>query len=352
MIRLAIVGTGGMARTHAREFAAIKGVQLAACCDVDGGRARDFATTFHIPHSFHDFTEMLDGADFDAVTNVTPDAYHARLSIEACARGKHVFCEKPLATNHADAAKMARAAADADVVNMVNFSYRNSAALQHAARRIARGDLGRIFHVQAHYLQSWLTSREWGDWHTGEKWLWRLSTLHGSKGVLGDVGVHILDFASFPVAEIASVNCLLRTFDKAPRNRIKDYSLDANDSAVVTVQYANGAVGAVQTTRLATGHVNSLLLSIHGEKGAFRIDLDRSYSDYEECFVRKSDGKTDPWKTVTAPAVPTLYQRFIRSINTGKNDQPDFARGARIQQALDACEKSHATGRTISLKPQ
>ena len=79
-----------------------------------------------------------------------------------------------------------------------------------------------------------------------------------------------------------------------------------NDSAIITVQYANGAVGAVQTTRLATGHVNSLLLSIHGEKGAFRLDLDASPDVYEECFVQKKDGKTSPWTKVAARPVPTL----------------------------------------------
>jgi predicted dehydrogenase len=349
MIRLGIIGTGGMARSHAKFFAAIPDVQIVACCDVDLGKAQDFASAFKIPHVFPDLTFMLKGCELDAVTNVTPDRYHEPLSIEALAAGKHVFCEKPLATNYPDARKMVRAAADAGRINMVNLSYRNSAALQEVARRVKKGDLGRLYHVQAHYLQSWLTSKEWGDWRKSETWLWRLSEKHGSKGVLGDVGVHILDFASFPAGDIVSVNCHLKTFPKAPRGRIGDYVLDANDSAIVTVDYAGGATGAIQTTRLATGHVNSLSLSLHGEYGAFRIDLDASYSQYEECFVQKKDGKTSTWKKVTAPAVPNLYERFINSIKRRKNDQPDFAQGAKIQRVLDACEKSHATGKAVDL---
>lgn len=349
MIKLAIVGAGAMAHTHAKKFAEIKGVKIVACCDVDLERTQHFSKTFAVPQAFTDFGQMLSSCEIDAVSNVTTDPYHAPLSIEAMLAGKHVFCEKPLATNHADALKMATVAADRGVINLVNFSYRNSAALQTVARRIQKGDIGRIFHVQAHYLQSWLTSKEWGDWHVSSKWLWRLSTQHGSKGVLGDIGVHILDFASLPAGDFASVNCLLRTFNKAPRNRIGEYPLDANDSAIIIAQYAQGAVGSVQMTRLATGHLNSLALSIHGEKGAFRIDLDASYTDYEECFVQKKDGKTSPWKKATAPAVPSLYERFIKSIKTGKNDQPDFARGAKIQQALDACEKSHETGKAVNL---
>lgn len=349
MIKLALVGTGGMAHTHAKKFSAIPGVKLVACCDVEAERVKEFQDKFAIPQSFTDLSHLLASCEVDAISNITPDPFHAPLSIQAMKAGKHVFCEKPLATHYADALKMARTAADAGVINLVNFSYRNSAAIQDVTRRVRKNELGRIFHVQAHYLQSWLNSKEWGDWKANDKWLWRLSTRHGSKGVLGDIGVHILDFASLPAGEITAVNCLFRTFDKAPKNKIGEYPLDANDSAIVTVQYAGGAAGSVQMTRLATGHINSLFLSIHGEKGAFRVNLDTSYTDYEECFVQKKDGKTSPWKTVTARPVLTLYERFIKSIKTGKNDQPDFARGAQIQRALDACEKSHKTGKTVTL---
>lgn len=351
MIKLAVVGTGAMAHTHAKKFGEIKGVKIVACCDVDEERTQHFSKTFDVPQTFTDFGKMLASCEIDAVTNVTTDPFHAPLSIQAMAAGKHVFCEKPLATNHADALKMAAVATERGVINLVNFSYRNSAAFQEVAHRIRKGDIGRLFHVQAHYLQSWLTSKEWGDWRISSKWLWRLSTQHGSKGVLGDIGVHILDFASLPAGDFSAVNCFLRTFDKARGNKIGEYPLDANDSAIITTQYVNGAVGSVQMTRLATGHLNSLFLSVHGEKGAFRVDLDVSYSDYEECFVRKKDGKTSPWSKVTARSVPTLYERFITSIKTGKNDQPDFARGAKIQQALDACEKSNKIGKAVRLIP-
>lgn len=348
MLHLAILGTGGMAHAQAENFAKIKGVAITACCDVDPSRAKAFAERFAIPRVFTDLDVLLRADRVDAVTNVTPDRFHAPLSLKVIAAGKHILCEKPLATNYREAKKMADAARKAGVINMINFSYRNSSALQHIAKRIAKGEIGRIFHVQADYLQSWLTSKDWGDWKTDPAWLWRLSTAHGSKGVLGDVGVHILDFASFPVGDIRSVNCLLKTFDKAPGGRIGDYTIDANDSAIITAEFEGGAVGAIQTTRLATGYRNSLHLQIHGEEGAFRVDLDRSYSEYDHCKVGR-DRKTGPWETVSAPATPSIYERFAKSVKTGVNDQPDFARGAAIQAALDACEKSAKTGRAVRL---
>jgi len=117
---------------------------------------------------------------------------------------------------------------------MVNLSYRNVPALQKAAQMVRDGAIGTIRHFEASYLQSWLTQPAWGHWDREPQWLWRLSTKHGSKGVLGDVGIHILDFATFIAGmDATQVSCLLQTFDKAPGGQIGDYVLDANDSATM-----------------------------------------------------------------------------------------------------------------------
>jgi predicted dehydrogenase len=343
-VRLAIVGTGGMANAHAEEFLKIRGVEISAVCDVDPQRARDFASR-HAPKAevFTDLKAMLRGAVVDAVSNVTPDSQHAPLSLEVLAARRHIFCEKPLATNHADALRMVRAAKRAGVINMVNFTYRNSAALQKAADLVREGTLGEIVHVEASYLQSWLPTKIWGDWKTNPAWLWRLSTKHGSAGVLGDIGVHILDFASYPVGPVRSVQARLKTFTKIKGRRLGAYSLDANDSATMQVEFANGALGVVHTTRWATGYANTLSLRIHGTQGALRIDLDKSYNELEVCLGQDIDKAH--WRTSKAPPVPTTYQRFISAIRSGQPGHPDFARGAEIQKILDACIQSD-TNRT------
>lgn len=347
-IRIAIVGTGGMANTHAAEFRKIRGVELAAVCDVDENRAAEFAARHGgSARVFTDFKKLLAGVPVDAVSNVTPDRLHAPLSLQALAAGKHVLCEKPLATNHRDALRMARAAKKAGVINMVNFSYRNSSALQKAAQLIRDGELGEVVHVEASYLQSWLSSRIWGDWKTSPGWLWRLSGKHGSKGVLGDIGVHILDFASLPVGRIRRIQARLKTFTKLKGKRVGEYPLDANDSALMQVEYANGALGVIHTTRWATGHANSLFLRVHGTQGALYLDLDKSYSELEVCLG--ADIHKAKWATLKAPPTPSIYERFITAIRTGRPGEPDFARGAEIQKALDACFVSDRLGQAVTI---
>ncbi|MBN1460556.1 MAG: Gfo/Idh/MocA family oxidoreductase, partial [Armatimonadetes bacterium] len=251
MIKIGIVGTGGMAHTHARAYQKIRGCKLVAACDVVPTRARDFAHKFGIKDAYTDVEEMFAGTPLDAVSVVTSDGAHCPVSLAAIRRGKHVLCEKPLAVDYPDARKMAAAAQRKGVINLVNFSYRNSPAIHQAHDLVASGAIGRVMHFEASYLQSWLSAKYWGNWRTSTGWLWRLSTAHGSLGVLGDIGVHIFDFASYGAGDIAKVDCRLKTFHKAKGDKVKGYQLDANDSAIATVELTNGALGTIHTTRWA-----------------------------------------------------------------------------------------------------
>lgn len=351
MVRIGIIGTGGMANSHAKNFQTIRGVKLAACCDVSAERAEEFAGVYGIPAVYTDYRDMLARERLDGVANVTPDALHAEISLAVIARGIAILCEKPLATSLADAHRMAEAARQAGVINMVNFSYRNSCALQKAAEAVRAGNIGRLIHVEASYLQSWLVSTSWGDWRTTPAFTWRLSTQHGSAGVLGDIGCHIYDMTTLLCGqEIAEIDCRLRTFDKGiSDNRIGDYVLDANDSFVSTVAFANGALGTIHASRWAVGHVNSLKVYAAGDEGAIEVDLDRSYSEYRICRGRKGINQA-AWKTVACPPTPTIYQRFIRAIRSGVNDASDFANGARVQACLQCSMLSDTARRPVAIE--
>ena len=112
------------------------------------------------------------------------------------------------------------------LINMVNFSYRNSSGYQHLAKIVQSGELGSVRHVEAVYYLSWLTSKNQGDWKVDDHLKWRLSTEHGSLGVLGDTGVHIIDFATYPVGRLKKINTFLKTF-KDKGKKLGEYVLDA-----------------------------------------------------------------------------------------------------------------------------
>ncbi|MBB5577758.1 MULTISPECIES: Gfo/Idh/MocA family protein [Rhizobium] len=333
-MRLIVVGTGGMAKNHVEHFARIPGVEIVGAVDTDATRLTAFTDMFDIKKRFSSLDEALAWGEFDAATNVTPDRAHHPTTLPLLAAGKHVLCEKPLAENYEKALEMTEAAERAGVVNMVNLTYRNVAPLQRAREMVISGEIGTVKHVEASYLQSWLVSRAWGDWRSESKWLWRLSTGHGSNGVLGDIGIHILDFAAYGAAtDIDHVFARLKTFNKAPDERIGEYTLDANDSFSMTVDFANGALGVVHASRWATGHLNELKLRIYGERGGLEISHSPSGSELRACLG--DDTETATWKVLEVPPVPTNYQRFAEAVMTGSHQDPTFRHAANLQRVLD-----------------
>lgn len=342
MIRLAIIGTGGMAGAHADAFKKTTGCEIVACSDIVPGRAREFADRHGIPAAYEDTAEMLDREQIDGVSVVTPDQHHKTPCLAAIERGIHVMCEKPLASNLEDAVEMAEAARAKGVLTAVNFSKRNVPGTQMAAQMVAEGRIGRVMHVECSYFQSWLVSRAWGNWRTDEPWLWRLSTQHGSAGVLGDIGVHVYDMASFIVGDIAELNCDLKTFDKGVA-QIGPYVLDANDSFVSAVRFTQGAIGTIQATRWATGYINTEHIRVFGEKGALDLNFGRPAPEtLLGCLDSDIDSAT--WKPIECPATPSTYERFVESIKTGIQGQTSFDIGAKVQAYLAKSFESAENG--------
>jgi len=336
LVRILIVGTGFWAEAHATAFAAIPECRIVAAVDVNADRASRFCAAHTIPLSFNDLDEAIRWGEFDAASNVTPDAIHYSTTIKLAAAGKHVLCEKPLAPTYHLALEMTEAMERAGLVGMVNLTYRNVAGVQQARRMIADGAIGEVRHLEASYRQSWLVGKHWGDWQTEERWLWRLSSEHGSKGVLGDVGIHILDFATYATGlEPVSLHARLKTFRKAPTDRIGEYGLDANDSVVMSLEFENGALGVVHASRFMAGYGNTLRLQVFGNRGALELEF-----SHETALLRVCDGDSVDvlaWRSVRCPPVKTNWELFVEAVRAGCSGEPTFRRAAELQKILDLC---------------
>jgi predicted dehydrogenase len=338
-MRLLILGTGSMANQHARNFGAIKGVTLVGGVDIDPERLATFCREHKLDRQFATLEEALAWGDFDAVANVTPDQVHYPTTMQAIAAGKHVFCEKPLSTDARKAMEMTDAIGKAGLVGMINLTYRNSPALQKGRQMVLDGLIGAVRHVEASHLQSWLVGKAWGDWRSESRWLWRLSKAHGSNGALGDIGIHIVDFASYGSGlDVAHVFARLKTFDKAPGNRIGEYDLDANDSFAMNVDFSNGAIGTIQASRTAAGQLDQLRLRVYGEKGSLEMIYDTGRSYLRACMGQDLD--TANWRDIPYDPVETNYLRFVTAVGKGQTQEPSFRRAAEIQRVLDMAQVS------------
>jgi predicted dehydrogenase len=233
---------------------------------------------------------------------------------------------------------------------MINFSYRSLPALERARQLVADGELGKVRHVEASYLQCWLANDCWGDWREQPRFLWRMSRSHNG-GALADIGCHILDFVTYVVGDIASLHCSMKSFPKGvPRNTWKGYRLDADDSFFATAEFASGALGVIHATRWATGHSNCLRLRVFGDRGALVLDTDAGSDKLQVC-LEKFHARNRLWNELPAnlPEVSN-YARFIRAIRSGVPEAPTFEDGVRARACQDACIASAATGKPVRIR--
>ena len=233
---------------------------------------------------------------------------------------------------------------------MVNLRYRELSVMQMARALVEDGMIGKVRHIDAAYLQSWLVSKNWGDWRTEERWLWRLSSAHGSRGVLGDVGIHILDFASYVADQKPiSVHCRLKTFHKAEGDQIGAYNLDANDSFIMSLEFDGGAVGVVHASRWMTGYANARNLASTARRAGSRSG---SRARGWACASAPApDIETQTWRDVECPPVPNTYETFIDAVRRGDTLEPSFRRAAELQHVLDLAFESDRLGVALPVPP-
>lgn len=348
MTRIGVVGTGRMARAHVKAFKVLGEVEVPCCCDILEDKVNAFADQLEIEGRYTDYKQMVEAEQLDGITIVAPDSSHAPISIDLLKMGVPVLCEKPMATSLGEAENMLQTARNAGVVNMVNYSKRNSSGLQEAHGLITSGGIGRIMHVESSYLQNWLASNELGDWQTDPHWLWRLSAQNGGSGTLGDIGSHVYDMASFLCGDIDEIYCRLETFDKGVEgNQIGEYTLDANDSMVSTVTFECGALGTIHATRWASGYRNREFIRVYGDEGTVEVDYEQSAGTY-----RYYSNKTAEWQTVACKDTPSNYERFVRAIQSGQRDGSDFSNGYKIQSYLHFSLLSDSQQKPVKVQRQ
>ncbi len=245
--------------------------ELVAICGRNEAAVAEAARRYGYASHYTDWRDMLADDRVQLFDNGGPNDAHAEPCIVAAAAGKHVLCEKPLGRTAEESKTMLDAVQKAGVKHMVAFNYRFVPAIRQAQQLIKSGALGRIYHYRAVYLQEWIMP------HYKTPKIWRLDKDQAGSGALGDLGAHIIDLAHYLVGDISSVGAMAKTF--IPKRPLADGGgmgpIDVDDAFVATVEFANGALGTLESTRFAAGRKNHQAIEINGERGSIRFNLER-----------------------------------------------------------------------------
>jgi predicted dehydrogenase len=287
-IGVAVIGAGMAGKAHAAAYRSattlyrpvLPPVRLVSIADVYEPAAVETAARFGYSRHDTSWRAIVDADDIDVVSIVVANRLHREIAEALLAAGKHVLCEKPLSDSIDDARAMVAAADAATPLARIGLTFRRSPGLAFVNTLVRDGALGRIHNVSGTY---------WCDYaHDPQTPIsWRFKGPAGS-GALADVGSHLsylLEFAAD--SEIVQVrggtlNTLITSRPKPAqavvgRERIAvsdEYDTVENDDvAAFCADFANGATGVLQVSRVAAGHPNSLSLEVFGERGAARFDF-------------------------------------------------------------------------------
>jgi predicted dehydrogenase len=264
-LRAGIVGAGFMGEVHARAIAAAGGI-VAGVAASTPARAAEAAERLRAERAAVRAEELLTADDIDVVHICAPNHLHAVLAEQALAAGKHVVCEKPLATGVADARRLAHAAADADAVTAVAFVYRFYPTVREARARVQHDGAASLRLLHGSYLQDWLASPVDNNWRVDP-------ALGGASRAFGDIGVHWCDLIEFTTGHRITRLCA-RTLTVHPRRPAdgRDVAVHTEDAATVLFETDHGALGSVVISQVSPGRKNRLWFSLDGDDTSLSFD--------------------------------------------------------------------------------
>ena len=334
-IRIGLIGAGFMGKAHATAFKNVPLIfgnepgrpVLEIIADVDAQAVEKRAAEFGFPRWTTEWREVIQDPQVDLIDITTPNHLHAEMAIAAAEAGKHVYCEKPLANNSADAARIVAAVEKAGVTSIVGFNYLKNPAQAFARQLIQEGELGEITLFRGTFDQDFLANPD-------IPFSWRLDRLLAGTGALGDLGSHTIGFAHFLVGEILEV-CGVETtkikertipsggsgYAASAQSGASKRTVENEDIMEFLIRFENGAIGSIGTSRIGMGRKLGLGYEIQGTKGSLFFTQERM--NEIQLYRHTDPDREKGYKTVYIGPEHPWYGAFfgLAGIGLGYNDQ-------------------------------
>jgi len=264
-----------MGRVHTEAIRRLGNVEVVGVVGSTAERAKRFADTYSIESSSASYNDFLSNPAVDCVHICTPNSLHYEMAVAALRAGKHVLCEKPLASTVAEAEEMIALARQTGLANCTLYNIRSYPQVQNMRRLCESGELGEILVIQGTYSQDWLLYDT--DWN------WRIES--GSSRTFADIGTHWCDLIEHVTGLRITALCAdLQTFHKTrkkPKGSIETFTgktlrpseydtvaTQTEDFGAMTFRLGDKARGAMTVSQVAAGRKNRLFVEIYGSEAS------------------------------------------------------------------------------------
>lgn len=365
-----LIGTGFMGRAHAialhevaAVFADVPAPRCLAIADHDAARATVAARELGFERATEDWRQLLDDPDIDVIDICTPNYLHAEMAQAALAAGKHVYCEKPLAIDVAEAATLAKAAAASGKVHAVGLNYTTNPMIGVARDIIRSGEIGEPVSFSGRYFEDYMASPD-------VPFSWRCERRLAGSGALGDLGSHLINMLHVLLGGIRRLTAATETVIAARHDPDtgKARRVENEDIARALIELDSGIPATLEISRVASGRKCGLEFEVFGSNGAIAFDQERmnELRLYSGDDARGRRG----YRTILAGPEHGHYARFcpapghglgindlkvieihnlIAAITRGDAFYPDFAEGLNVQRVMAAIERSAAARSWVTI---
>lgn len=368
-VGVGLIGTGYMGKCHALAWNAVGAVfgdcpqiHLRHLADVSREQASAKAREFGFERATDDWRAVIEDPQVDVVSVTTPNSFHPEMAVAALEAGKHLWCEKPMATSLSDATRMRDAARNSPGVAVLGYNYIQNPVMLHIKSLLEAGEIGEIHHIRFEMDEDFMADP---DAH----FFWKSDASSG-HGALDDFAVHPLSLIHKLFGPVASVMAdMAKPFDDRPMPEGGRRSVETYDVASALIRLENGTAGTLCVSRSAWGRKGRVAMQLFGSKGAILFDQERmnEFRLYKNAGPSANHG----FRTILASPDHPPYDRFLPAPGHGLgfNDQKtiecrqllheiagesahviDFEEGLAIERTVHAMAQSYHERRWLDVK--
>ncbi|WP_337266175.1 Gfo/Idh/MocA family protein [Oryzifoliimicrobium ureilyticus] len=303
-----LIGSGYMGKCHAMAWTSVATVfghverpRLMTLADATEELATRQASTLGFAHGTGNWRDLLQDPTIDVISIAAPNPYHAEMAIAALEAGKHVWCEKPMATSLEDARRMQHAAARSDRVAILGYNYIQNPMIRLASQLIAQGRIGVVNHIRLEMDEDFMADPD-------QVFSWKSEKAFG-YGALDDFAVHPLSLLLVLHGKIIAVVAdMTKPYQARPVKVGEMRDVETHDIAQALFRTAD-ASGVLMVNRSAWGRKGRIALQIFGSKGAILFDQERM--NELQLYTSEDPAPLQGFRTLLAAPAHPPYRDFI-----------------------------------------
>ncbi len=371
-IGVGVIGTAFMGKAHSLAYAAAGTAfgdglrpRLEMVCDINPQIVEAKRVEMGFARATTNYMDVINDPNIELISVCVPNSVHKEISVAALKAGKHVWCEKPMATNVAEAEEMLTVARESNCQTMLGYNYTQNPLVQSARDLIEEGVIGQVTGFHGIYDVD-------NEADPDRPYSWRMNREASGTGANADVMCHLVSMAHYMTG--SEITRLVGDYDTVykerndPENPGKKLPVDNDDVCTALAHFDSGIKGTLRVSRVAWGRKCGLRWEVHGSQGMICHDQERL--NEIQLYSRCDDPRQQGFRTILSGQYHEPYSAFLpnaghtlgfidvkvcelhhllNSITTGKPGWANFEDGFKIEKVMDAIDRSALSGQWLNV---